>query len=163
MERHGQCGKGISRQRSTTKIGFLENLRRAGRLASDTHATRHRQSRQETFEFQHITCRRWYHKIPAALVGIPTWRRMHDNLRKLHDVDDDDDLVEEEDVFRVQHHTLCLLRKADRSSIRYSHLNSRRHQVDAATGTTQTRILFQLPEHDDAKVEFWYSISFTNY
>ena len=102
-------------------------------------------------------------KFKEAMPFAEAVGRMHDNLRKLHDVDDDDDLVEEEDVFRVQHHTLCLLRKADRSSIRYSHLNSRRHQVDAATGTTQTRILFQLPEHDDAKVEFWYSISFTNY
>lgn len=81
-------------------------------------------------------------------------------LRKLHELDNDDDL-EEEDVLRMEHHTICLLRKADRSSIRYSHLHSKSVHVDFAVGTTHT--LFQLPEHDDAKVELFYSESFENY
>ena len=87
---------------------------------------------------------------------------MNKILRKLHELDNDDDL-EEEDVLRMDHHTLCLLRKADMSSIQYSHLHSKSVHVDFAEGTTHTLILFQLPEHDGVKVELFYSMSFQNY
>ena len=69
---------------------------------------------------------------------------------------------EEDDVFRLQHHTLCLLRKADKSAIRYSHLKVKMRHIEYAAGSTQSVIMFRLPEHDNVKVEYFFSKRFQN-
>lgn len=83
----------------------------------------------------------------------------HDPI--LADDESDADVVksdpEEDDVFRLQHHTLCLLRKADKSSIRYSHLKVKKRHIECAAGSTQSVIMFQLPEHDNVKAEYFFS------
>ena len=83
----------------------------------------------------------------------------HDQI--LADDESDADLVksdlEEDDVFRLQHHALCLIRKADKSSIRYSHLRVKKRHIEYAAGSTQSVIMFQLPEHDNVKVEYFFS------
>ena len=86
----------------------------------------------------------------------------HDQI--LTDDKSDEDVVnsdpDEDDVFRLQHHTLCLLRKADWSAIRYSHLKVKKRHIEYAAGSTQSVIMFQLPEHDNVKVESFFSKEF---
>ena len=67
---------------------------------------------------------------------------------------------EEDDVFRLQHHALCLLRKADKSAIRHSHLKVKKRHIEYAAGSTQSVIMFQLPEYDSVKVEYLFSKEF---
>mmetsp|Transcript_4268 Transcript_4268/g.9226 ORF Transcript_4268/g.9226 Transcript_4268/m.9226 type:complete len:291 (-) Transcript_4268:158-1030(-) len=70
------------------------------------------------------------------------------------------DPEEEEDVFRLQHFTLCLLRKADKNAIRYSRQKRELRHTDYPSGNTDEVILFKLPEHDNVEVQYKFSTSF---
>eukprot|EP00978_Attheya_sp_CCMP212_P042075 scaffold250640_cov52-Attheya_sp.AAC.2 len=76
-------------------------------------------------------------KIRAA--GTDDWKEKEDEV---------------EEVERLRHCTLCLLRKADPRSIKISHLVTENSQTDYGSGVSNFSVLFRIPDHDNMEVEF---------
>eukprot|EP00978_Attheya_sp_CCMP212_P047129 scaffold421236_cov58-Attheya_sp.AAC.2 len=72
-----------------------------------------------------------------------------------------DDWVESvEEVERLRHCALCLLRKADPASITYSLLRTEDRHTEYGSGQSDIYILFRIPDHDNMEVEFRLSTGF---
>jgi hypothetical protein len=61
---------------------------------------------------------------------------------------------EVEQVERLRHSALCLLRKADPSSIKYARETWDYRHTDYPSGGSKSSVMFKIPDHDNTPVEF---------
>ena len=64
------------------------------------------------------------------------------------------------EVERLRHFTLCLLRKANPSSVHFSSLKADYRHTDYPSGSTDWVVMFILPDHNNTEIEYHFSSSF---
>jgi hypothetical protein len=82
-------------------------------------------------------------------------------MKRLNGTDDrDKEERQVEQVERLRHCALCLLRKADPSSIKYARETWAYRHTDYPSGGSNSSVMFKIPDHDNTPVEFHLSTFF---